>query len=152
MLIYHVIAVSTFPKYYHFTHFIDICAAAAYLVGSLLTVLGVVLSKKPLLLGQILMCIYVIVEFMVMQAVFLGEYSTTLLRVADIIMWTMCAICTGIGSFITYEVYKRLKNEAEIKKVESHSKEAFSDDAAIPPVREEETSDTEDNSQGTSFF
>eukprot|EP00770_Monocercomonoides_exilis_P011953 MONOS_11895.1-p1 / transcript=MONOS_11895.1 / gene=MONOS_11895 / organism=Monocercomonoides_exilis_PA203 / gene_product=unspecified product / transcript_product=unspecified product / location=Mono_scaffold00622:23120-23867(+) / protein_length=193 / sequence_SO=supercontig / SO=protein_coding / is_pseudo=false len=111
VLIFHVIAGSTYHQFYHFAHAIDIVMVFVYLSGAVTTTLGITLSRKRLLIGQVLMVAYVGVEFIILLAMFLGEFTTPFLRVMDIILYLIMTFSTGLASFVTYEVYRRLTNE-----------------------------------------
>ena len=50
------------------------------------------------------------------MSVFISEYSTTIQRVGDVIVFLCLLVSTFIGGFLTLEFYRRLTTQEQLKK------------------------------------
>jgi hypothetical protein len=57
---------------------------------------------------------YVGVEFVVLMALFIGEYSTVMLQTVDIMFFLVCMTTVAFGSFVIRHLYDHMKDTGEI--------------------------------------
>ncbi|KAH7822017.1 uncharacterized protein MONOS_6565 [Monocercomonoides exilis] len=116
LLVFNIISSAMYPSYYHFTQTADLIIFIVYSAGSILCLIGLLAKKKHFFLAQSLICVYHFVRFITLISTFAGEYTTTYQRNSMMILYFWQSITCVLGSFLMFELFKRLKNDEEIGK------------------------------------